>query len=111
AALATFLSAHPDFEIVGEAGDETAALQLARAHKPIVALVDVLMPDADDGLALLRALTYDLGIPVVAISIDSRVGNSALAAGWHQFLEKDGSSERLIAALNAAAGSRARRPQ
>jgi DNA-binding NarL/FixJ family response regulator len=109
AALATFLSAHPDFQIVGEAGNEVAALQLARAHEPTVALVDVLLPEADDGLALLRALTGELGIPAVAISIHSGVGSSALAAGAYRFLEKDGSSERLIAALSAAAGSRARR--
>src|SRR5262249_55873416 len=77
AALVTFLSAHPDFQIVGEAGDEAAALQLARAHEPTVALVDVLLPDADDGLALLRALTWELGIPAVAISIHSGVGSRA----------------------------------
>jgi DNA-binding NarL/FixJ family response regulator len=106
AALRMFLSTHADFEVIGEAGDAVAALQLARAHKPSVALVDVLLPDASGGLGLLRALVGELGIPTVAISISGEVGGSALAAGAYQFLEKDGSPERLIAALCAAAGSR-----
>jgi DNA-binding NarL/FixJ family response regulator len=106
AALRTFLSTHPDFDVIGEAGDAVAALQLARALKPSVALVDVLLPDASDGLGLVRALAGELGIPAVAISISGEVGSSALVAGAYQFLEKDGSPERLIAALCAAAGSR-----
>ena len=108
AALRTFLSTHPDFEVIGEAGDAVAALRFARAHKPAVALVDVLLPDSSDGLGLLRVLVGELGIPAVAISISGEVGSSALAAGAYQFLEKDGSPERLVAALVAAAGSRTR---
>jgi DNA-binding NarL/FixJ family response regulator len=106
AALRTFVSAHPGFEIVGEAADSFAALQLARVHRPDVALVDVLLPDVGDGLRVLRTLT-ELGVPAVAFSISSGVGGRALAAGAYRFLEKDGSSERLTAALGAAAASRA----
>jgi DNA-binding NarL/FixJ family response regulator len=105
AALRSFLSTHPDFEIVGEAGDSFAALQLARLHRPDVALVDVLLPDAPEGLHVLRTLTRELGVPAVAFSISAGVGDSALAAGAYRFLEKDGSPERLMAALSAAAGS------
>jgi DNA-binding NarL/FixJ family response regulator len=108
AALRTFLSADADFEII-EARDLTTALQQARAHEPAVALVDVLIPEVSDGLALLRALTGEMSIPAVAMSIHGEVRGSALAAGAHQFLEKDGSPERLIAALTTAAGSRAGR--
>ena len=104
AALRTFLSTHPDFEIVGEAGDAFTALQLARVHKPDVALVDVLLPDAREGLRVLRTLTGELGVPAVAFSISGGVADSALAAGAYRFLEKDGSPERLTAALSAAAG-------
>jgi DNA-binding NarL/FixJ family response regulator len=101
------VSAHPGFEIVGEAADSFAALQLARVHRPDVALVDVLLPDAGDGLRVLRTLTGELGVPAVAFSISSGVGDRALAAGAYRFLEKDGSPERLTAALSAAAASRA----
>ena len=104
AALRSFLSADPHFEIVGEAADALAALQLARLHRPDVALVDVLLPGAQEGLHVLRILTAELGVPAVAFSISGGVGDSALAAGAYRFLEKDGSPERLTAALTAAAG-------
>jgi DNA-binding NarL/FixJ family response regulator len=101
-ALRTFLSAHPDFEVVGEAGSAALALALAREHRPTVALVDVLLPDASDGLDLLRTLTGELKIPVVAISLDGGMRSSALAAGAYRFLDKDGSPELLVDALLAA---------
>jgi DNA-binding NarL/FixJ family response regulator len=106
AALRAFLSAHPDFEVVGDAGDATTGLDLARALRPDVALIDVCLSDARDGLDLLRAVTGDLGIPTVAISIHREVADRALDAGAHRFLEKDGSPEHLTAALIAAARSR-----
>jgi DNA-binding NarL/FixJ family response regulator len=106
AALRAFLSTHSDFEVVGDAGDATTGLDLARTLQPGVALIDVCLPDARDGLDLLRAITGDLGIPAVAISIHREVADRALDAGAHRFLEKDGSPERLTAALIAAARSR-----
>jgi DNA-binding NarL/FixJ family response regulator len=101
-ALRAFLSALPDFEVIGEAASAAAALQLAREHRPTVALVDVLLPDARDGLDLLRTLTVDFRIPVVAISIEGGMRSSALAAGAYRFLDKDGSPELLVDALLAA---------
>jgi DNA-binding NarL/FixJ family response regulator len=106
AALRAFLSAHPDFEVVGDAGDASTGLDLARTLRPGVALIDVCLSDARDGLGLLRAVTGDLGIPAVAISIHREVADRALEAGAYRFLEKDGSPERLPAALIAAARSR-----
>jgi DNA-binding NarL/FixJ family response regulator len=103
AALRSFLSAHPGFEIIGEAADAATALRLAQTHRPDVALVDVFLPDAGEGLGVLQMLTGELCIPAVAFSISGWVGASALAAGAYKFLEKDGSLEELTAALNAAA--------
>ena len=102
AALRSFLSASPGFEVVGDAANAVTALELARARAPDIALVDVHLPDARDGLGLLRALTGDLRIPVVAISIHGWVGSTALAAGAYRFLNKDSSPELLLAALRAA---------
>ena len=107
AALRTFLSTHPDFEVAGEAADASTALRLARKYPPDVALVDILLPEAVDGLTVLRTLTSELAVPTVAFSIDGGVGDSALTAGACLFLEKDGSPERLVAALSAAAARHA----
>lgn len=104
-ALRTFLAAHHGFEVVGEAGSTARALELARSANPCVAVVDVLMPNVQDGLELLRELTGELSVPVVAISLRSTLGPSALAAGACEFLTKDGSSERLLRALRNACKS------
>ena len=106
-ALRVFLNAHPRIEVVTEADRAAQALALAREHGPDVALVDVYLPSKDDGLALLRALTGELGIPVVAISIEASVRESALCAGASRFLEKAVVPDQLLAALESC-GSRVR---
>jgi DNA-binding NarL/FixJ family response regulator len=103
-ALRSFLSASEGFEVVGDAADAATALRMAREWAPAVAVVDVLLPDASDGLALLRILTADLSIPAIAISIDDQFSGDALAAGAHRFLDKDSAPEQLLGALRAAAG-------
>ena len=101
-ALRAFLSAD-GFEVVGDAATAATALQMARERAPAVVLVDVFMPHAPDGIELLRALTGELRIPAVAISIQGWVRGNALAAGACRFLDKDSAPELLVAALRAAA--------
>ncbi len=103
AALRTFLSAEPDFDVVGEAGSADSAVELARTASPVVALVDILMPLAADGLRLIRTLTDELGVPAVAISMESGVRAVALGAGASAFLPKGTTPDLLLAALRAAA--------
>ena len=104
-ALRSFLAAVPDLTVVADAGSAATAMELARERAPDVALIDVLLPTAQDGLGLLRALTGEIGIPAVAMSIHSWVRGSALAAGAYQFLDKDSAPELLLAALRAASRS------
>jgi DNA-binding NarL/FixJ family response regulator len=103
AALRSFLSTAPGFDIVAEAGTAAAALELARAHAPAAAVVSVQPPGEAESLALLRTLTGELDIPAVAISTRGGLRTRALAAGACQFVEKDGSADLLLAALHAAA--------
>jgi hypothetical protein len=51
-------------------------------------LVDVLLPDAEDGLGLLHALADELRIPAVAISMHGGLRGRALAAGALEFLAR-----------------------
>jgi DNA-binding NarL/FixJ family response regulator len=102
AALRTFLCANPGFTVIGEAGCAATALELAREHLPTVALVDVFLPEQRDGLGLLRALTGELGIPVVVISIHNDACSAALAAGAHRFVDKVAAPEALLTALRTA---------
>ncbi len=108
AALRSFLVASPGFHVTGEAGTAETALDLAREQAPAVALVDVLLPTATDGLGLLRALADDLGIPAVAMSMRGGLRAQALAAGAYQFLDKGCPPELLLAALHATALSTSR---
>jgi len=106
AALRTFLCADPDFDVVGDAGCAEAAVEIAREHKPVVALVDILMPKADDGLDLIRTLTCELRIPAVAISMETGMRAVAIGAGATAFLPKGSPPELLLAALRAAVSRR-----
>lgn len=98
-ALATLLTSTAGFDIVGTSATTDSALTLARQHRPTVALIDILLPEAPDGLGLLRAITDDLHIPAIAMSIDGGLRNSALAAGATAFFDKDSTADRLITAL------------
>ncbi|WP_182481075.1 response regulator transcription factor [Nocardioides immobilis] len=105
-ALSTLLTTSADFEVVGAAGTAAGALTLAREHRPTVALIDMHLPDPADGLGLLRAISGELHIPAIAISVDGGLANNALAAGAADFFDKDGIAERLISALRTVASSR-----
>ena len=105
AALCGFVSAAEGFALAAVAGDATEAVELARAHPDAVALVDLVLPDADTGLELLRTLTRELHMPAVALSIRIDLADSALAAGAHGFVDKHGAPDALLTALRAAASS------
>jgi DNA-binding NarL/FixJ family response regulator len=102
-ALSALLTSTAGFDIVGASATTDSALSLARQHRPTVALIDILLPEALDGLGLLRAITNELHIPAIAMSIDGGLRNRALAAGATQFLDKDSTADLLIAALRAVA--------
>lgn len=100
-ALRAYLTAVPGIEVVGTAGSTGAALDIARRRAPTVALVDVLIPDARDGLELLHALT-GLRIPTVALSMDHGLRARSLAAGACRFVGKGSSPDLLLSALRAS---------
>jgi len=102
-ALSALLTGTAGFDVVGTSGTTESALTLAREHRPMVALIDILLPEAPDGLGLLSAITNELRIPAIAMSVDGGLKNSALAAGAARFFDKDGTADRLIAALRSVA--------
>lgn len=102
-ALRAFLTAHPGMEVIGEAGTGTVALALAREKAPTVAVMDVYLPAMTDGLDLVRVFAQDLGIPVIAISLEATARRDALEAGACRFLDKASVSELLVEALEECA--------
>jgi DNA-binding NarL/FixJ family response regulator len=93
------------FEVVGEAPDGAAAVELAARHSPDVVLMDIRMPVLD-GIAATRLLTAGPDAPKVVIlttfDLDDYV-YEALRAGASGFLLKEAPRADLIAAIRVAA--------
>ena len=107
--LRTVLETEPDIEVVGEAADGAQAVELCRASKADVVMMDVRMPLLD-GLAAARRLS-ELGIPtrvvmLTTFDLDEYVYD-ALRAGASGFLLKDATSDQLVAAVRIAADGNA----
>lgn len=103
------LEAHDDIEVVGEAGDGTEAIELARTHAPDVVLMDIRMPRLD-GIAATRAIVDDRPATRVLVlttfDLDDYVYD-AITAGASGFLLKDVGRDDLVAAVRVVAAGEA----
>jgi DNA-binding NarL/FixJ family response regulator len=101
------LEDEPDLDVVGDAEDGLAAVEVARGRGADVVLMDIRMPRLD-GLEATRRLAgpgvedpIDV-IVVTTFDLDDYVFG-ALRAGAAGFLLKDASPETLVAAIRAVA--------
>ena len=102
--LRLLLETQPDLEVVGEAPDGAAALQLATSLHPDVVVMDVAMPRLN-GLETVRALGEALpDLPVVALTRyrDESYVHELLGAGAAGYVLKQSPSEELLAAIRSA---------
>jgi len=88
-ALRSLIDSSPDLTVVGEAASTRSAKRLDLALVPDVVVLDLLLPQAPDGMDGLRELRRR-GRPVVAISGTGERGPRATVAGAHAFMEKHG---------------------
>lgn len=95
-ALAALLELEPDLRVVAQAATSAAAVDLALAHRPQVAVLDLEMPPGD-GLQAAAGIRAALGIPVILVTRHSRpaVLRRALAAGVAGFVPKTTPAGRL----------------
>ena len=107
AGFRVLLDAEDDVEVVGEAGDGAAALELVRRERPDVVLMDIRMPGVD-GLEATRAITDDPDLRDVKVLIlttfelDEYVFD-ALRAGAAGFLVKHTEPAELVRAVHVVA--------
>ena len=105
--LVMILGAQPDLEVVGEASDGLAALDLATRLRPDVLLVDIRMPGLDGVEVTRRLAGPDVADPMAVVVITTfdldEYVLGALRAGARGFLLKDAGPELLVQAIHAAA--------
>ena len=105
AGVAAILATDPGIEVVAEAGDGAEAVELARAHRPDVAVLDIRMPKLD-GLA--AAVEIRKALPETAVAMlttfdeDAYVAQ-ALSQGASGFMLKAADPRELIIGVKAVA--------
>jgi DNA-binding NarL/FixJ family response regulator len=100
-ALALMLGGESDIEVVGEAGDGAAGIQLAGSLAPDVVLMDIRMPRLNGLEATRRLRDRDEPPRVIVLTTfdaDDHVFE-ALAAGADGFLLKDTPPAEIVAAI------------
>jgi len=106
AGLRKIFEADPALEIVGEAPNGLAAVEITAQLRPDVVVMDIRMPVLD-GLEATRRLTAEAGgeriLILTTFDLDEYV-YEALRAGASGFMLKDAPPEDLIAAVRIVAG-------
>ncbi len=103
--LATLLGLNPELEIVGEAGDGAAAVELCARLRPEVVLMDLRMPMMDGVEATRRILAAQPAVRILVLTTfeeDEEVF-AAVRAGAAGYLLKASPSEKLLEAIRAVA--------
>jgi two-component system, NarL family, response regulator NreC len=103
--LRLLLEAQDDIEVVGEAGTGKEAVFRARALKPDVILLDVVMP-GESGIEVLPKLlkeSPDTKVLVLSMQDDPSYVREAFAAGASGYVLKEAADEEVVSAVREIA--------
>ena len=103
AGLRMLLSADPELEIVGEAGDGGQALRMARELAPDVVLMDISMPDMNgiESTRRIKELCPDVAVLALTMHEDDQYFFEMLAAGASGYVPKRAAPDDLTSAIRA----------
>jgi DNA-binding NarL/FixJ family response regulator len=96
--LKAIIGRNPSLEVVGEAGSAAEALQMARALRPDLVLVDISLPD-QSGIDLsrrLRQLLPETHLMIVSMHSKADYIVKAFQVGATGYIVKDSAPERLL---------------
>jgi NarL family two-component system response regulator LiaR len=103
--LRALLASEPGIEVVGEAADGNAAVQQARALRPDVLLLDLLMP-GKNGLQVIEELAQtapSVHILVLTSFVDDEQVFATIRAGALGYLLKESGPQELLTAIRDVA--------
>jgi len=104
--LRLLLEAQDDLEVIGEGGSAQDAVFRARALKPDVMLLDVVMP-GESGIEVLPELlkeSPETKILVLSMQDDPSYVREAFAAGARGYVLKEAADEEVVSAVREVAG-------
>lgn len=106
-ALAALLNLEDDIEVVAQAATTVEAVDLARRHRPTVALLDLEMPPAD-GLEAAKSIRAELATEVVLVTRHARPGvlRRALSSGVSGFVPKTTPAIKLAEIIRGVVSGR-----
>ena len=101
--IATLLSVEPDMALVAEASNGREAIQLFRAYRPDITLMDLQMPGMGglDAIGAIRAEFPDARIIVLTTYAGDAQAQRAIQAGAHGYLLKNALHKELLEAIRA----------
>jgi DNA-binding NarL/FixJ family response regulator len=102
-ALRALFATCSDLEVVGEAADGSAAIQLVARERPDIVVMDLRMPIVDGLKATGRIKQRCPRVQVVILSVDADARDRALAAGADAFVAKGDPEDALLETIRALA--------
>jgi DNA-binding NarL/FixJ family response regulator len=107
--LRRILEGQEDFEIVAEASTGLEAIDLAKVHRPDVAVVDIAMKELNGIEATSQIIRHcpDIAVLILSMYSDERYVMRAVKAGARGYLLKDTLEEGLIEAIQSVQAGQA----
>ena len=105
--LRSVLSQHPNLDIVGEAADGEAAIQMVRSLKPSLVIMDINLPKIDGIAATRHIRTHHQDVAVIGLSliVQSYSEYAMKKAGAFEVVDKEKIMTELYGAMQRAVAS------
>jgi DNA-binding NarL/FixJ family response regulator len=108
AGIRGILERHPGMEVVGEAPNGRATVDIACSLRPHVVVMDIAMPELNGLEATRQIVAADVGVKVIILSMHSsrQFVSEALKAGASGYLLKNNAMHELPPAIEAVAAGK-----